>query len=352
MIKFLTIILFITFLAAGHAQEEKPTGKINGVLFGDYFYKFEGDSSGNSSQYSPYKKSTQGFTIRRTRLHYEHYFSENFSGNFGIESNDITKIDGKISLILYDANFEWKNVIPNSSFLFGLMPSPTFVWGLSEKIYGYRAVEKTVADKNGFGTAVDIGFMMKGNLGRNNDYGYIVMIGNGKGLKPEVSKYIKLYSSVYRRFLKNMYFEAYADYHSGIDNQYKWTTRGLLGWKSKHTSLMFEPVFQYRNNASGSAPVNPLAFTINGKINISRKTDKDETEVINLFGRYDFFNPDSNTGSNGYFEHFISAGVDFIPLNNFHIIPNLWMTFYKDKSTANLSRNADIVGRFTFWFVY
>ncbi len=352
MIKKL-LLLFILFSSLPVlAQNSKPNGKITGVFFGDYFYKFEGDSTGFSNQYSPYKKSTQGFSIRRTRLHYEHYFTDNFTGNFGIESNEIIKLDGKISLILYDANFEWKNAVPKSSLLFGLMPAPTFVWGLSEKMYGYRSVERTVADKNGFGTATDFGVTMKGNFGNENEYGYNVMIGNGKGLVPEVSRYLKFYTSVYRRFFGNLYFEAYADYQSAVNNKYKWTTRGLVAWNAKNYSLMIEPVFQYRNNAADNSPVNPLAFSLNGKVNLLRKTDTDETGVINLFGRYDFFNPDSNNGSTGYFEHFVSVGVDIIPLNNFHLMPNLWMTFYKDKSSLNISRNSDIVGRITFWFIY
>jgi hypothetical protein len=347
------LLFFILFCSLPLlSQDSKPVGKLTGVLFGDYFYKINGDSTCLSNQYSQYKKSTQGFSLRRTRLHYEHYFNENFTGNFGIESNEIIKLEGKISLILYDANFEWKNAVPKSSLLFGLMPAPTFVWGLSEKIYGYRSVERTVADKNGFGTATDFGVCMKGNFGGNDEYGYNIMIGNGKGLVPEVSKYLKFYTSFYRQFLKSLYFEAYADYQSGADNKYRWTTRGLLGWKSSNYTVMFEPVFQYRNNASGGVPVNPYAFTINGKVNLIKKSDVNKSEIVNLFGRYDFFNPDSNTGSSGFVEHFINAGVDIIPLPNFHIIPNIWMTFYKDKSISNISRNSDIVGRITFWFVY
>jgi hypothetical protein len=51
-------------------------------------------------------------------------------------------------------------------------------------------------------------------------------------------------------------------------------------------------------------------------------------------------------------ENFINVGVDFLPFPNFHIMPNLWMTSYKDKSPANVSRPSDVVARMTFWFLY
>lgn len=349
----LLLFVFLLITISAFSQDDKPKGKFNGVLFGDYFYKFEGDSTGSSNQFSPFGKDVQGFTIRRTRLHYEHTFNENFIGNFGIESNDLSKLDNKVSFILYDANFEWKNVVPNSSIFFGLMPTPTFVWGISEKMWGFRGVEKTFSDKNGIGSAVDIGVALKGNFDKEGKYGYMAQIGNGKGLRPEVSKYLKFYGEVFAKFFGNFIAEAYFDYQSGENEQYRYTLKSVIGYKDKHNSLTFEPLFQYRNNAIKlESPQNPLGFSINGKINLSRKTDAEQTEVVNIFARYDFFNPNSNVGYTGYNENFLLAGVDIMPYKNFHVIPNLWMMMYKDKSAENISRPNDVVGRLTFWFIY
>jgi len=349
--KFILLTFFLLSISALTFGQQ--SGKFNGVLFGDYFYKFDGDSSGSAGQYSPYNKSTQGFMIRRTRLHYEQPFNENFFGNIGVESNDVSKLDGKVSFILYDANFEWKNLVPNSSIIFGLMPTPTFVWGMSEKMWGFRSVEKTIADKNGIGTSVDIGIMLKGNFVKDGKYGYTLLIGNGKGLKPEVSKYLKFYGYVFAKFYENFVTEIYGDYQAGANEQYRYTVKSVIGYKDKHNSLTFEPLFQFRNNFYGiDKPQNPFAFSVNGKINISRKTDAEETEKVNLFARYDFFNPNSNVGNAGYNEHFINAGIDILPFKNFHIIPNIWATIYSDKSPAKISRSTDLVGRMTFWFVY
>lgn len=352
MRKLLLFVLLLITVSA-FAQDEKPKGKFNGVLFGDYFYKFEGDSSGSSNQYSPYGKDVQGFTIRRTRLHYEHYFNENFTGNIGIESNDITKIDSRMSFVLYDANFEWKNVVKNSSILFGLIQVPTFAGSISEKMWGFRGVEKTIADKNGFGTAVDIGVALKGTFDKEGKYGYAAQIGNGKGSKPEVSKYLKFYGEVFAEFFKDFIAEGYFDYQSGANEQYRYTVKSVIGYKSKHNSFTFEPVFQFRNNViAGTDAQNPLGFSVYSKYNLLRKTDLNETEVLNIFARYDYYDPNSNNGKLGYKEYFINAGIDFLPFPNFHLIPNLWMMMYKDKSAANNTRPNDIVARLTFWFIY
>ncbi len=352
MKKFLLAILCLISVSIVTAQE-KPKDKFNGILFGDYFYKISGDSSGSSGQYSPYNKDVQGFMIRRTRFHYEHIFNDDFSGNIGFESNDITKLDNKVSFIMYDANLEWKNVVPYSSFLFGLMPTPAYVWGQAEKMYGYRPVEKTIADKNGLEAAVDIGVMMKGNFDKESKYGYLVMIGNGKGLSPAVSRYLKYYGSLYAKIYGDFLVEGFFDYQAGANDMYRYTVKGLAGYKNKHNEFTIEPVLQYRNNAdNGVAPVNPFGVSVHAKYNLSRKTDKDESEVVNAFARYDYFDPNSNNGSVGFRENFINVGIDIIPIKNFHIIPNLWMTSYKDKSPANIERKSDVVGRITFWFAY
>ena len=352
-VRRLLLIIFLFTFSASFAQENKPAGKFTGVLFGDYFYKLYGDSSGSAGQYSPYGKDIQGFMIRRTRLHYEHYFNDNFTGNFGIEANDVTKIDSKMSFVLYDANFEWKNVVANSSIFFGLMPTPMFVLGISEKMYGYRGVEKTIADKNGLGSAVDIGIALKGTFDKEGRYGYMAQIGNGKGLKPEFSKYLKFYGQTYAKIFKDFIAEGYFDFQSGINEQYRYTVKSVIGYKTKHHELTFEPVFQFRNNAiAGIDAQNPLGFSVHAKYNLLRKTDINESEVINVFARCDYYDPNSNNGNSGFTEHFMNAGIDFLPFPNFHIIPNLWLTMYKDKSPANISRPNDVVARMTFWFIY
>ena len=352
MKNFLFLFLCLLSFSLLYAQE-KPKGKFNGVLFGDYFYKINGDSSGSSGQYSPYNKDVQGFMIRRTRLHYEHSFTDDFIGNIGMESNDISKLDNKVSFLMYDANLEWKNVVQYSSFLFGLMPTPAYVWGQSEKMYGYRPVEKTIADKNGLESAVDIGVMMKGNFDKESKYGYLVMIGNGKGLNPSVSRYLKYYASLNAKLFGDFVVEGFFDYQAGANETYRYTVKGLLGYKGKHSEFTLEPVFQCRNNADGGlAPVNPFGVSVHTRYNLLRKTDREETEVLNAFARYDYFDPNSNKGYAGYRENFVSVGIDIIPLKNFHVMPNVWMTFYKDKSPLDVEKKSDLVGRCTFWFAY
>jgi hypothetical protein len=71
-----------------------------------------------------------------------------------------------------------------------------------------------------------------------------------------------------------------------------------------------------------------------------------------VFARYDLYNPDSNNDSTGYKENFIVAGLGYMPLENIHFMPNIWMNFYHGKSGSSVRRDADIVARFTFFYIY
>ena len=351
-ISFLVLIL-ILFNSLIFSQDKTSSGKFNGVLFGDYFYKVEGDSTGGTNQYSSFARNVQGFTVRRARLHYEHNFSDKFNGHIGIEANDKSLISGNMSFIVYDASIEWKNIFKYSNMLFGVVYTPTFVSSYTEKIYGYRGVEKTIADKNSLSAGIDLGILLKGTFDKAGQFGYNFMLGNGKGGKVEYSKYLKVYSSIYVKFLKYFITEYYFDYQNAENSQYKYTLKGLLGYKSANITIGGEVVYQYRNNASANnGNISPFGFSLYAKTNIIKNSASQTEEVLNIFTRYDYSDGNTNVNNSGYKENFISVGLDYLPFPNVHIIPNLWMTIYNDKSPSNLKRNSDIVPRLTFWYLY
>ena len=70
-------VLMISTLVYSQNKVEKG-GKVWGYVFGDYFFKASGDSSGGNLQYSPYTNSSQGFEIRRMYLGYDYVFNEKF----------------------------------------------------------------------------------------------------------------------------------------------------------------------------------------------------------------------------------------------------------------------------------
>lgn len=71
-----------------------------------------------------------------------------------------------------------------------------------------------------------------------------------------------------------------------------------------------------------------------------------------MFVRFDYYDPDMNSDSAGYKENFFTAGLDYMPIESVHIMPNIWVNSYAAKNPAYSDRKADIVGRVTFFYNY
>lgn len=196
--KYLQILLAAFMLLvpqfSSNFAQEKPSFKLSGYAFGDYFYKIQGDSSGSNGEYSPYNRDHQAFDLRRVMFIYEHYLSEKFTAGFTLEGGNKYFTSGRFSVIIKSAYIEWKDIFDGSNLYAGYFLTPSFVWGIAEKMWGYRPVEKTISDIRGLTTAVDLGVGLKGSFDKKKNYGYFVMVGNGTGtrLRTTSSKIITL----------------------------------------------------------------------------------------------------------------------------------------------------------------
>src|SRR5690349_19368762 len=137
--------IIIVTLLLGLQSITYSQGKFSGLVFGDYFYKVQGDSSANLGEYAPYSKDFQAFDIRRMMLIYEHSISDKFTAGFSLEGSGKFLQNGRFSVIVKTAFLEWKSIFPASSLYVGYFPTPAFVWGISEKLWNYRSVEKTIS---------------------------------------------------------------------------------------------------------------------------------------------------------------------------------------------------------------
>jgi len=331
--------------------QEKTGGKISGVVFGDYFYKVSGDSSGSIGQYSPFKKSYQAFELRRIYLKYDHTFSEKFAAQFLIESTEKTLITGKYGIAVKTAFLEWKNLVPQSSIFIGMIPTPT--WGFVEGIWSYRSIEKSFIDFRGLGSAVDVGVSLKGNFDKQGNYGYFVMIGNGTGQRLETNKYKKFYGELIAKPVKGLSIEAYSDFEPNAGDKNKFTIRGFASYQMSIFTVGVEAVQQTQKKAiNDSLDVVPFGVSAFAWATLLKKTTHPNEPVLNAFARFDYFDPDTKNGDAGFKENFITLGLDYMPIKNVHVMPNVWINTFNDKSSANVNRDADIVTRMTFLYVY
>ncbi len=345
------LICILVFTASLIPAQDKTGGKISGYIFGDYFYKAAGDSSGSAGQYSFYPKSYQGFELRRMYLRYDHVISKDFSAQVTLESTEKTSIGGKYGVALKTAYLEWKNLIPQSSIYIGMSSTPT--WNLSEAVWNYRSVEKTIMDFRG-SNAVDLGVSAKGTFDKNGNYGYFLMIGNGTGQKFESNKYKKYYGALFAKPVKGLTIEGYTDFEPNAGDKNKITLKGFAAYQGSMFTIGVEAFQQTQKKAvSDSVDAVPFGISAFAWVNLVKKTaHPDNPQVLNAFARFDYFDPDTKTDDAGFRENFITLGLDYMPVKDVHIIPNVWITSYSDKSSLSLKRDANVVARLTFFYIY
>jgi hypothetical protein len=347
----LTIVFFLMCAFSINAQE-KSGGKISGLIFGDYSYKITGDSSGSVGQYSPLKKDAQGFEIRRIYFRYDHTLSEKFAAQFTLESNEKTLLTGKYSFAVKTAFLEWKNLIPQSSIFIGMEPTPTFAY--SESIWNYRSVEKTLIDYR-IGGAVDLGVSVKGTFDKEGKYGYQFMIGNGTGQKLESNKFKKYYGELIAKPVKGLSLEAYSDFEPNAGDKNKITLKGFVAYQTNLFTIGVEAVQQTQKKAiSDSVDVSPSGISGFAWVTLLKKpVQSEKIPVLNAFARFDYWDPDTKNTNAGYKENFITLGLDYMPIKDVHVIPNVWINTYSNKnSESTVKRDADIVARLTFNYIY
>lgn len=334
---------FILCSASVSAQQTR----VSGYVFGDYFYKIDGDSSGSGTQYSNYNKDVQAFDLRRLYVIFDHDISNDFTAKVVLEGNSGTTLgNGKYTVAIKNFSLTWNNLIPNDGKLkIGLISPHT--WKEEEKIWNYRSIEKTVGDARKFGSSSDFGISAEGNFDKKNKYGYFAMIGNGNSNKPEFNKQKKFYGRLTARPVKELTVSVYGDYEDAGTDVNTTTLNGVLGYNSPRFNIGTS-VYRVIEKNTTLTDVKPFGFSAFAwaPISMNKKLN------INAFARIDLYNPDTENTTSGFKQTFITAGLDFMPLPNVHIMPNIWINSYSDKSSSNVDRPSDVVGRVTFYYKY
>lgn len=346
------VVLLATGLlvSVGWAQTQSQSqsqsgGKLSGLFFIDYFYKVGGDTSqaGGTSQFSaPMQQGMNAFHLRRLYLTYDHVFDESFVGQTILESNDKSlEPGGRFGLFLKTAFVEWKGALPQTDVSFGLIPTPAWVWGISERTWGYRSVEKTIADFRNLGAATDFGMAVRGRVDTRGQYSYIISVGNGTAQKPETDKNKKFYGEFLAKPTPELMLEAYGDYEYKGSTQETYTGKGVAAYAMPSWVIGAEAVYQTQSNVTPGVTRNPFGISVFGSFVVPWETGQ------KIFARVDFYNPDLNTTTTGYTEVFATLGLDFILHENIHLIPNLWLNQFSAKSSATAKKDPDVVVRIT-----
>lgn len=358
--KRIILFLLLAILFSGNVFSQSQQGKsgdskftFKGNFFGDFFLKAGGDSTGGRLQYEPYVKDFNAFAFRRANIGFNYKFNKNFDSWFSLSyDGQDTLADGNLGVYIRDAFVRWTDVLPKTTMLLGIMPVPAYAF-TSEKWWGYRSVEKTIMDQRGIVSSRDMGFMVAGAFDKESDFGYYAMIGNGSGNKMEANKFKKVYLTLFGNFLeKNILVSLYSDYLSSGGNKNTTTLNNFVGYKNKSMNIGVENFFQIKSNFNTSAGATSSDIVPYGLSIFINQNIIDEDLVMNYFLRYDYVNNDINNKNTGFHQSFMTAGLDISPVENVHIMPNIWLNAFTPKPMQTTKYTTDVVPRITFWYDY
>jgi len=373
-----SIMLFLLNLAMFGQQNDtthaksvfKPSGNLWGYAFGDVLYKAHTNSLNmTNTQYASTLKDFTSLEFRRIYLGYDYNISEKFATQLLLAyDGSTTTSDGNRAFYIKSANIRWKNIFHNSDLVFGQTATPTFAT-TSEPIWGYRSLEKTIMDMRKIGGANDVGLSLQGKFNDAGDYGYTLMVGNGSGAAVETNKFKKFYGDVYAKFMdQKLIIDLGADNEVGQVTPYhksKNTVKGMVAYQTPMFTVGVEAFEQIQKNntiftdaAARPDTANAVAAGISIFARGSLIKDK-----LGFAIRYDNYNPDTKFSSSNTYkatytffkESFFLVGLDYMPVKNVHIMPNLWYNAYSNKATAqnNLAKNSnDMALRLTVYYIF
>ena len=371
------------------SEKFKPHGKLWGQVISDVVYKDHRDSAGRGTggnlQYAGMAKDSSALDIRRVFFGYDFDISEKFSVEFLLAHESTTDVltGGNRGLYIRLANLRWKNIYKNADLVVGQTNSPTFNL-TTDKVWGYRFVERSIADQRKLGTSNDVGVLLQGTFDKDANYGYNFMVGNGTGPKPEIDKFKKLYGDVHGIFWnKKIFIDLYGDYERTSDapryHQSKSTYKITVAYQSDQITAGVELVEQKQQNAVRYTTTNTigavrdtadaLVFGVSAYVRGTILKDK-----LAAFFRYDSYNPDKNFNASNFYttsvydgkstgsilQTFITGGIDYTPIKAVHIIPNVWYNQFKGrndgyqtiKNGSSLKNDYDLVYRITIAYTF
>jgi hypothetical protein len=201
-------------------------------------------------------------------------------------------------------------------------------------------------DQRGILTSRDLGVMLYGAFDHSKDFGYYAMIGNGNANRNENNKYKKIYGMMYGHFSdKKIIANLYSDYQSS-----RTTLSAFVAYSNSSVTLGIENVFQIQNNFNASpTAVSPDIVPYGMSAFFHQVIIPGE---LKYFVRYDFYNQDINNASTGFFQSFLTAGLDIMPAPKVHFMPNIWLNAFTPKTNQGVKYTTDVVPRITFWYEY
>ena len=298
-------------------------GKLKGYMFGDYYYVAGGPD-----------KKENGFRFRRIYLTYNMKWDDVFSGRLRLEAKDAGfGKTGKMEPFVKHAYLRYKK--NGRSIYAGLAGTPT--WNVSERIWGYRPMSKTIMDLHKIGSSADLGVALHGKVDTKGKLNYQLMLGNGPGQSAEVDNDKKVYGLLHLKPAGDVEATVYLDWESQPGGKDRVTVAGFIGTAGKrfHGGLEGFMRTNKKQAAGDDVKVRGISAFGAGKMN----------EKAKAFARVDLYDPSDKAGDDR--EVLVIGGIDLTVADGIHLMPNFVATAYQDANA-----DAEVIPRATLYFKF
>lgn len=335
------IIIAVSGFSQTHAQSE-PTHRFSGLLYSDFYYIINNHNEDLEGE--------NGFWTRRVNFTYDNRIIQSVSARFRMEMShpgDFST-NSKMEPFVKDLYLNWA-MNENHSLVAGLSSTPT--WGLSEKIWGYRSVEKSPLDLYKLGSSRDMGIALKGNFGSLN---YHAMFGNGSGTGSETNKYKKYMLSLAWWFTDNLVLEVYGDHDQRSSSNHRNTVQAVAGYLSDNMNIgALVATHSHTVNLIGSSDLNETldvaSIFTNFRLNNQWRAifRADHMFDANPQGPTIDYIPFSSEANSTL----LIFGLGYQPIPRINIIPNIETIFYGEAEDGTTPGN-DLIFRTTLHFTF
>ena len=289
-------------------------GKIGGVTYFDYSstekasgFNFERQYFGYGGEVSDQVNYKILFDVGRTNV-----------GAAVIEKDTSYKSeDTRLVVFLKKAQINYKSSF--GRFNFGLIGMNTYA--VQESNWGYRFIEKSAIDKNGFSATADIGVGFSRSLIDNLNLSLLIV--NGEGFKnPQGDKFQKIAFNA-------TYGESNLNKNDGYNGGLVYTTESTDTDPTTMTSV-FGGFAGMGIRIGGEYDMQTISGVNKNIVSVS--TNYTVRDNIDVFVRYDIYDGDTSIDNNG--KDYLVAGIVLICDGGISVAPNVRTTTYEDETEA------------------
>lgn len=310
------ILFLIMSVAPVSAFSQSVT--LNGVLFADYVYVLDSPDDDTNGE--------NGFGYRRAYLSADARLSEQFSALIRLEANDsAVNSAGNPSPFIKDLSVTWHNAFGDGhSLQFGVTSPPSFT--VSEQLWGFRALEKTILDLDGIVASRDMGIVVRGPVTTSGSVRYGLMVANNSGVRNETNKHKRIYGQLEfypgERFLATIGSD-FATYPGDVDHVLN--MNAFVGIQDDGYKAGLEGYVSNQSNDSGMSDDSRSGVSIFGRRSMSH--------TVEIVGRLDYSSYPGDAART-----YVIAGVSVTPDPHVRIIPNLIFSKFDESGTWVVAR--------------